>query len=187
MKIKNIVLSILGFLAPVIGAFLGALGGSADGDKSFRRVLIPLMLVGMSFLKTESILVLTICSMIGVLSIGYGIPDALDSGSALGRFFYNFFHSYHAPYEAYVLANIFTRGLIGALIVLSLISIPTIRQNWGIYIVFGFLIVLTNAFVSWNNFYGDWGSYVLLNKTLSWTETVTWGLITLFSTLIILL
>lgn len=182
-KVKIVVKGILGFVIMVLGAVLGALGGAEKSNKSFRRVLIPLILTGFAYLNTESILVLTIMSMCGALSLGYGIPsfsnyhEYNDEGSALGRFWFNLFK------QNEILANIFTRGTIGVLIGLSLISIPVIIHNYLIYVMGCIGIILTNSLVSWQN----WGQYTLFNRKLNWSDTVNWGLITLFAVLIMVI
>lgn len=175
MKIKVILTNILSYLLPIIGGFLGAWGGTDNSSKIYRRIYIPLLLTGCAFGELENIFVFTIMSMAGAISMGYGIPDETDNGSFLGRFWLKLFKNNH------LLANIFTRGTIGLLIGLSLISIPILKHNWLVYIV-GYLgICMVNALISWRNF----GSYHLFNKELSWVETITWGLITLFASLII--
>lgn len=170
---KKLLNKISAFLLPIFGGLLGALGGSVN--KSFRRVLLPLMIFGFAYSVTESFWVLSILSLMGVLSIGYGIPDATDEGSFLGRFYYKLFNHNH------FLADIFTRGTIGLLIGLSLVSLPIIKHAWLIYSICLVGIVLTQSLVSWRNL----GTYKLFNKELSWVESITWGLITLFATLII--
>lgn len=98
-----------------------------------------------------------------------------DKGSTLGRFYYKLFKGNH------LLANLATRGTIGKLIALSLISIPIIKGNWITYLLGSLGIVLINSLISWRNF----GTYKLFNKELSWAETITWGLITLCGVMII--
>ena len=172
-KLKLIFTNISSFLLPVMGGILGAIGGA--GNKGARRIFIPLLIMGLAYADTESIYVITIMIMCGFLSMGYGIPGIGDNGSALGRFYYNLFHQNH------LLANIFTRGTIGALIALSLISIPLIKKNWIVYILCSLCIIITNALISWRNF----GSFNLFGKELSWVEFITWGLITLFAVIIV--
>jgi len=172
-KIKLIFTNISSFLLPIMGGILGAIGGA--GNKGARRIFIPLLIMGLAYVDTESIYVITIMIMCGFLSMGYGIPGTGDNGSALGRFYYNLFHQNHH------LADIFTRGTIGLLIGLSLISIPLIKKNWLAYILCSLGICMVNAFISWRGF----GTFKLFNKELSWVEFITFGLITLFSTLII--
>ena len=172
-KIKLILTNIYASILPLLGGLLGAIGGA--GNKGARRILIPLLIMGLAYLETDSILVLTIASMIGFLSMGYGIPCGDDEGSKLGAFFYNLFH------QNELWANIMTRGVIGALIALSLISIPIIKKNWLVYFIGLVSIILVQSFLSWRNF----GSYHLFGKELSWVETITWGLITLLAVLII--
>jgi hypothetical protein len=179
-KIKDLLNKIAGFFIPIFGGVLGAIGGS--GNKGARRVGIPVILAGYAYSRVENIYVVTICSMIGALSCGYGIPDenyltdpTKDKGSALGRFYYKLFKGNH------VLADIFTRGTVGVLIALSLISIPILKDNWIIYGVCSLGIILTNALLSWRNL----GTFKLFGKELSWVEFATWGLITLFAVIII--
>jgi hypothetical protein len=172
-KLKQLLLNIYAFLLPIICGILGAIGGAEN--KGARRILIPLLITSLAYGQTESIFVITIMSMCAWLSMGYGIPGTGDNGSFLGRFYYNLFHQNH------LLADIFTRGSIGVLIALSLISIPIIKKNYIVYILCSLCIILTNALISWRGF----GTYYLFGKELSWVETITWGLITLFATLII--
>jgi len=174
-KIKLIITNIYASILPIICGFLGAFGGTTGGNKAARRYLIPILITGLAFAQTGSILVLTILSMIGWLSLGYGIPGNGDEGSHLGRFYYNLFHQNH------LLADIFTRGTIGLLIALSLISIPIIKENWFIYILCGLGICSVYTYISWRNL----GQYRLFGKDLNWSETLTYGLITLFAVLII--
>ena len=169
MTLKKFLAIIEFTLLSYVGAILGAIGGARN--KTVRRVLIPLIITAVAFAKTESILVLTICSMMGVLAVGYGIPDATDEGSALGRFWYRLCRHNH------LLADIFTRGTIGVLIGVSLISIPIILHNWDVYFTACLGIVVVQAGLSWRNF----GSYMLFKQTLSWVETLTWGFVTAFA------
>jgi hypothetical protein len=172
-KFKKLLSNISSFLLPITGGILGAMGGA--GKKSLRRIYIPLLLSGLAYVELEHIAVISIMSMCGFLSMGYGIPDPTDEGSALGRFFYKLFKSNHK------LADIAVRGVIGKLIALSLISVPILKHNWLVYGLCSLGIILTNTLISWRGF----GTYKLFNKELSWVETITWGLITLFATIII--
>lgn len=180
-KIKDLFNKVSGFLIPIAGGLLGAIGGS--GNKPARRIGIPVTISGYAYSNLHNLWVITICSMIGALSIGYGIPSykdsteesSYDAGSVLGRFFYKLFKQNH------VLADIFTRGTIGLLIALSLISLPIIKGNWIIYGIGSLGIILTNALLSWRNL----GTFKLGGKELSWVEFATWGLISLFSVIII--
>ncbi len=159
---------------PVLGGLLGSLGGADNSSKSYRRFFIPALLTSFAFSNTYSVFVITIMFMSLALSMGYGIPSEDDAGSFLGRFFLKLFKENHK------LADIATRGTIGKLISISLISIPIIKNNWNIYFLCSAGIILTNAFVSWRNF----GSYKLFGKELSWVETINWGLIVLLGVLI---
>jgi len=166
---------IIGFVGSLLGGLLGALGGADKISKSWRRIGIPLLITGIAYYVTESILVLTIMFMSFPLSKGYGIPDETDEGSSLGRFYYKLFKGNH------FFADTFTRGTIGLIIGLSLISIPIITKNWLIYSIGVGIITLINAFLSWQNL----GTYKLFGKELSWVETLTWGLISSCAIIII--
>jgi hypothetical protein len=175
MKIKDLINKIGLFTIPLMGGWAGAFGGADKTSKSWRRILIPGLLTSYAYSNTESVLVITIMSMSFALSIGYGIPGIGDNGSALGKFYYTLFKQNHS------LADMFTRGTIGLIIGLSLVSIPIIKHNWLIYGLGSLGIILINALISWRNF----GSYILFKKELSWVETINWGLITLLGTIII--
>jgi hypothetical protein len=184
MNFKNLINKIGLFSLPVLGGLLGALGGADKSSKSYRRFVLPALLTSFAYSNTESLLVISVMSMSGALSLGYGIPGVgypenttVDSGSAIGRFFYKLFK------KNLLLANIFTRATIGLLIAISFISLPIIKHNWIIYSACSLGIILTNGLISFRNF----GSYKLFGKELSWVETINWGLITLFGTLIIYL
>ncbi len=168
--------NILTSITSLLGGILGSLSGSDNSNKIYRRIFIPLLIISQAYYKTDSILVLTIFSMIFPLSLGYGIPDFGDKGSKLGAFFYFKVFNYN-----HRLADLFSRGTIGALISLSLISIPVIRHNWVIYGLCSLGIILTNSFISWRNF----GEFKLLGKEISVVETVVWGVVTLLSLTII--
>jgi hypothetical protein len=170
---KKLINKILSFFSPVACGILGALGGTVN--KMFRRFFMPATLASLAFSETESILTLTIMSMMGILSIGYGIPDATDKGSALGRFFSNLTNQNH------LLANILARGTIGIGIALSLISLPIIKHTWLVYLICSLGIILTNALLSWRNL----GQFNLFGIKLNWSEFITYTLISLFAVLII--
>ena len=175
MKIKDLINKIGLFTIPLIGGWAGAFAGADKTSKAWRRILIPGLLTSYAYSNTESLLVITVMSMAAPISMGYGIPDETDEGSFLGRFYYNLFHQNHR------LADICTRSTIGVLIALSMIGVPIVNKNWLIYGLATLGIILVEALISWRGF----GTYKLLGKELSWVETITWGLITLFGTLLI--
>ena len=187
MKRKNLLNKLGVILLPIMGGLLGALGGAERSNKALRRIMIPLALSGYAYSNLENVFVFAIMSMILPLSMGYGIPAfeewggellpvQTDEGSKLGAFFYKLFK------QNEVLANIFTRGTIGLLISLSLIVIPVTKHNWLIYTLCMVGIILTQSLLSWRNL----GQYTLFNRKLNWSETLTYGLITLFAVMIII-
>ena len=171
-QLKLILNKLLTYILPLLGGLLGAIGGS--GDKGARRIVLPILIMGLAYLETESILTLTILSLIIPLSIGYGIPDSFDGGSFLGCLFMDITNN-----EFW--ANILVRGTVGLVIGLSLISIPIIKKTWLPYILCSLSICMVNALLSWRNF----GSFNLFGRTLSFVEFIVWTLITLLSVLII--
>lgn len=145
----------IGGLACIIG-LLGSLGG--QGIKGLRRFGIPCLVTIYAYFLLQNWWVLSILSMIGVFSIGYGIPELngiitinnpktfSDEGSALGRMYYNLFKGNT------ILANIFTRGTIGKLMCLSLLSIPFIKGTWVGYSLGSIGIIISWALISWQGF-----------------------------------
>ena len=85
-------ISWLAIIPGIVCALLWAIGGS--GPKLYRRIGVPLAM-GCSLVFTSLWLLITIGPLIGIVSIGYGMPDATDEGSWLGRF-YSRFLSYKA-------------------------------------------------------------------------------------------
>jgi len=83
----------------LIIALLGGISGSQNSSKLFRRVFLPILIFLYSYISLsqsigyiQSLWSITILSMIGVLSIGYGIPSIDDEGSAIGAFYYRLFN-----------------------------------------------------------------------------------------------
>jgi hypothetical protein len=139
----------LGLIA--ILALLGALAGQRW--KWLRRFVFPAIITLYALYVVHNLWTLTIYCMSFILSTGYGIPDVdwptnpnADSGSFLGRFFYKLFNRNH------LYANIFTRGLVGKFIALSMLSVPIITGNWLSYLFGSWVIILVWAFVSHRGF-----------------------------------
>ncbi len=155
-----------------IGGLLGALGGTDGVSKGVRRIGIPLLITLYALFTLHNWWVLTLLSMIGVFSMGYGIPCFIpgyeDAGSMLGRFFFYKFNKNE------VLANIFTRGTVGVACSLTLLSIPILRSNWGIYGLRCLAIISVYSIFSWRNL----GTFVFRGKILLWSEFVTYFVIT---------
>ena len=169
LKIK--ITNILSSIVPILGGLLGAWAGADQTSKAWRRFAIPTLIMGLAFLKTDSVLIITIMFMAFVLSKGYGIPGGGNSGSSLGRFWYNIFNGNH------FLADVFTRGTIGIMIGISLLSIPLINQNWLVYGLGCLGIILVQSLISWR----DLGTFILFGKMLTWSEAITWGVVTLMA------
>jgi len=67
------------------------------------------------------------------------------------------------------------------MICISLLSIPIIRKNWLVYGLACIGIIAVQSFISWRNL----GTFHLFGKMLTWSEAITWGVITLMAVLTI--
>jgi len=163
-----------------IGGLLGALGGTDGVSKGVRRYGIPLLITLSALCIIQNWWVLTIMSMVGALSMGYGMPCFIkgweDEGSSLGKFWYYLVlkRGYKAT-KAYLLASICTRVTIGLLICLSLISIPILKGNWLIYSLCSLGITIVWGALSWR----DLGIFKFFKKNLTWSEFITYSIMSL--------
>lgn len=156
----------------LIAGFLGALGGAESSSKLFRRIGLPLFLAGIAWQELHSWYIFSIFLMFPIFSIGYGLPSGDDKGSPLGRFFYILTNGN----ELY--ANILTRGLVGALIGITLSPIAVLKHNYILYIIGYWLIKSVFAFLSWRSL----GVFDFQGKRLIYAEFIpyaTVGLVTL--------
>jgi hypothetical protein len=80
-------ISWLAVIPGVVCAFLWAIGGASR--KMFRRIGVPVVMA-ISLAFTSLWLLIIILPLWGIVSIGYGMPDLTDKGSALGRFYLKF-------------------------------------------------------------------------------------------------
>ena len=80
-------LSFFAIIPAIICSILWAIGGYKY--KMVRRLGVPIT-IGVSLSFTSQWLLLLILPLWGVFSIGYGMPDETDKGSALGRFYSKF-------------------------------------------------------------------------------------------------
>jgi hypothetical protein len=142
---KKILKSLLSVGLIFAVALLGAWGGQEK--KWLRRFVLPATVTIYAYFLLQNWWVLTVYSMAGVLSIGYGIvsPDD-DKPSFLGKVAYKLFP------KSQPLQNIFCRGIIGTLLSLSMLSVPIITKNWVSYFVGSLVIVLVWAVVSYRGF-----------------------------------
>jgi len=157
---------------PAIFSFLGAYAGSEHTEKGIRRFGLPgitmlLAIVRWINLFPYNLWFTTIMFQSFVLSMGYGISDAHDNGSTLGRFFYKLFNQNH------FWADVFTRGTIGIFLSLSLISIPILIGNWINYLISSLIIIIAWATISWRNL----GSVKMGKYTLCNSDLICYGLL----------
>jgi len=157
---------IIAILIGCITGLLGAYGGAENTSKGWRRVGIPLLLTIIALLMLKNWWVLTIMSLAGVLSLGYGMPCPLDAvPSKLGLFWSKVFKN---PKRA----EIAVRATIGLLQGLSVIIIPILKGNWYGYFVASLWIIVVNIFLGGNAFIKDEGTFNFLGKELLVEEYV---------------
>lgn len=123
--------------AAILCAILWRLGGTEGGNKWFRRMGVGFTMCLSVLLSTYNLLAMVPLAMLwGPLSLGYGVPDATDKGSALGAFFYKICKHNQK------LADLFTRMTIGILCAIALLPflwISTIGYWFmAVFIVIGF-------------------------------------------------
>lgn len=140
-----------------IVTLLGAWGGQEK--KWLRRFMLPAVVTIYAYFLLQNFWVLSCYLMAFPLSIGYGLPEHIrkdspsgfykpDEGSALGRFWDKIFNG------SELWANIFTRGTVGLLISLTILSVPILTNNWVSYFLGSVGIILIWAFNSWQA-YGE--------------------------------
>jgi len=162
------------YLLPIIGSYLGSLGG--QGVKEMRRIVLPIIF--------SMIGVISLGSWWGILlgtfgiwvSMGYGIPEIvamsepliyLDEGSTLGKFWFNLLNYNHR------LADICTRGSIGLGMCLTGLVCPILKQNWLMYFMGCLLIMVGQTVFS----YKGWGEAQVLGKNLLRSDLWNYGFI----------
>lgn len=110
-----------GLLIAPLTALLWALGGAYGSNKAFRRVgCAVLPSVAVAVLKASWWPLLAIPLAFGAFTIGYGMPDKSDAGSALGRFWMNLLHPID-PQGKW--ANIATRATVYVLLAIAFIPV----------------------------------------------------------------
>lgn len=153
-----------------IVGFLGAFAGSEGTSLLWRRAGISALVTITTYLKLGTIVgwvdalwTITVFTMWGFFSMGYGIPDwdypendLADEGSSLGRFwtmnFRKFFEQdIEGREKAHRFGDYFTRGTIGLLTGLSMIAVPILKGNWIVFGIGCLAITLTNALVTWRD------------------------------------
>lgn len=126
-------LGLWALLAVPLVAFLWAFAGAEGTSKNWRRIGVPLVICGLATAWCRSLIpLLGFAPFHFVLRLGYGIPDAGDEGSMLGRFWWKRLGDEEK-------AQFATRMTYGALIALALLPLAWINV-WGWF--FG-LVVLT--------------------------------------------
>lgn len=116
----------------LVTAILWRMGG--NGYKWARRYVIPGLMALITILLFKNPIFAVFLLWVPIFSIGYGIPDATDNGSALGRFVYNLVGKKED------LATFVTRFLIG--LAMWLVTVPACNVNPAYVLVSGFMFSL---------------------------------------------
>ena len=117
-------------LLVILGAALWKRGGQNKG-RIFRRVLFPLLTLGINIWKTHNIWLSILSSLLVHLGtrIGYGLPDANDpKPSVIGKFWYSKF-----PDEK--VATLLTRITIGLIYSISFIPLLWVSKWYAISMI----------------------------------------------------
>ena len=176
MLIKLLIIALVGVVCGLLGSYAGA----ENTSKLWRRLGVPLVLTTTAYLVLRNLWVLSLILIYLPLSQGYGVPCFSDSGSMLGRFWYNLLKKLNSTYKVYRTfnwekkiqekASVLTRGTIGLIVCLAGISIPIITKNWLICLLTSIGIILVYTCVSWRG----WGNFELLGKELTFAEFYTY-------------
>lgn len=109
--------------APIVG-LLWKLGGWEHGNRYFRRIGVPVVMMAAFWLSLGDP-ILSTSLLYGALCLGYGVPDYItgDKGSAIGSFVYKLIPD-EIPYPiAERIASVITRFIVGSIIGLSMIGL----------------------------------------------------------------
>jgi hypothetical protein len=112
-------------LLSVLCGLLGTFSGSNDTSKAWRRWGIPTLIVGVGVFHSWWC-ILSFC-IVGILSMGYGVPDDFDDGSDLGRFWYKILGADTLKIDFAV------RGTIALLVIISMLYVPIVGGSWLLY------------------------------------------------------
>ena len=152
----------LKYLLPIIGSFLGTLGG--QGVKEWRRVVLPIILATVGALSLWSWWGILLGTFGIWVSMGYGIPDATDEGSTLGRFWYKILNQNHR------LTDIFVRGSIAFGMCLTGLVCPILKANWVFYAIGCLSIFIGQTVFS----YRGLGYIPFRGKELLWSDLINY-------------
>jgi len=168
-------------LGTLIG-FLGAWGGADETSKAWRRIVIPILIMALAFLRLHHWSCILIMSMAWFLASGHGIPSAWDKGSTLGKFFFGLVSKFTQNLtKQRFLANFMTRGTNAMGCCISLLPIPILKGNWVIYGIGSVIIFFTFALISWR----DLGVFYFKGKYLLWVDMICYSILGTVSIILI--
>lgn len=163
---------ILWLLTGITGGLLGAWAGAENTEKNWRRIGAPVLSVIWGILVYWHVWPVLLMSRVGVLSMGYGVPEpGIDDGSAIGAFWFKVFKGNHEK------TRLFVRLTIGVSETFSIIWIPLFTGIWGLYIICSVLITGNN--ILWGAIVPKEGNFKLFGKKCLWEEALIHGINTL--------
>lgn len=159
----------------IFGALAGSYAGANNTEKSIRRLGIPIVLTlsSLVFLVANfgavGFWALTIMSMSGVFSLGYGIPDETDEGSFLGRVWYEITGHSH------FWADVLTRATIAIACCISILSIALVGKIMVAYLI-GCVIIIC-SYIGFGAIIEKEGTFIFLGKECLYEEAYIYGII----------
>jgi len=161
---KSLLIVLIGLTCGLLGSISGA-----SGSKPFyRRILIPMILASLATVVlvmkfgATGYWGITVMSLAGAFSLGYGIPDSTDEGSSIGNFWFYLCDKNHK------VANILTRATIGLAESFALLSIPIIAHIYVYYLIA--IVLLVGANVLFGAIIDDEGTFYFFGLTCLWEE-----------------
>lgn len=173
-----IFLAMVWIVTGVMAAWTGAGGG-----KCWRREIMPGITTLIGIIGFFNLWMVTMMARAGILSLGYGIPDPPtqpnpDKGSVIGRFWLKILKDYKK-------AGIATRGTVGFMEGLALLSIPIITGDWILWIL-ATLLIMGNSIV-FSQIITNQGELKIWGKKLLWQEILIHGNDSVIITLLVIL
>lgn len=158
-------------IIPIAAGLLAAWAGAEGTSKLWRRLGVPLLTVISGFFILKTIAAAFLLARALPMTLGYGIPDATDKGSAIGQFWHKIFKGQET------LTAIYTRATIAAIECASIIIIPLATGHWAAYAIACEAIIATH--ILFGAIIGKEGTFKFFGKTLLVEEFLIHGANTL--------
>ena len=147
-----------GFLAAWTGVGMGRI---------WRRVVMPAITTLIGLLGLWDLRAIFLMGRSGNMTIGYGIPDASDRGSVLGRFWFGFYKGNLQK------SGIAVRGTLGLLEASACLAVPWITGHWAAWIIAAEALIINN--ILFGELIKGEGKIKIFGKDLLWQEIYIHG------------